>query len=122
VNVEATTLAPVDTGADTIAVGVFEGEDVAHDLPGGPLTGLLEVGEAGRESGRIAATHAEGRRWVVVGLGRRESWSAERARTAASLVHGRARELGAARLCWEVPHGLGDESVAGLMEGTALDA
>jgi leucyl aminopeptidase len=58
----------------------------------------------------------------VVGLGRRESWSAERARTAASLVHGRARELGAARLCWEVPHGLGDESVAGLIEGTALDA
>ena len=34
------------TDADTIAVGVFSGEDVAHDLPGGELGALLESGEA----------------------------------------------------------------------------
>ena len=37
-----------DTDADTIAVGVFEDEGIAHDLPDGGLTALLDAGEARR--------------------------------------------------------------------------
>jgi leucyl aminopeptidase len=120
VQVEATTQSPLDTGADTIVVGVFEGEGVAHDVPGGALNALLESGEAQRKFKRVAVTHAEGRRFVLVGLGTREKFDAERARAAAGVAHGRARDLGAEMLCWEVPHHVGDEIVEGLVEGTLL--
>ena len=52
----ATTDAPAATGADTIAVGVFEGEGVAHDLPDGQLGALLESGEA-RTGFRLSLIH-----------------------------------------------------------------
>ena len=120
VDVEATTAGPRDTGADTVAVGVFEGEDVAHDVPGGALGALLQSGEARRAFKRLAVTHAEGRRFVLVGLGPRVQFDGERARAVAAIAHGRARELGATTLCWEVPHHVGDAVVAGLVEGTLL--
>src|ERR1700733_2344934 len=120
VNVESTTASPLDTGADTIAVGVFEGEGIAHDVPGDALNALLESGEARRKLKRLAVTHAEGRRFVLVGLGAREKFDGERAREAAGVAHGRARELGAQMLCWEVPHHVDDEIVEGLVEGPVL--
>jgi len=122
VNVGATTAAPLATEADTVVVGVFEGEDVAHDLPGAPLAALLESGEAGRGSKRLAVTHAQGRRIILVGLGARDEFDAEQARTAAAAVHARARELRTKALCWEVPHHVGDEIVSALVEGTVLHA
>src|SRR5918998_1330980 len=45
-DVRATTEAPPGTGADTIAIGLFEGEGIAHDTPGGALGALVEAGEA----------------------------------------------------------------------------
>jgi leucyl aminopeptidase len=122
VNVEASTAEPLATGADTIAVGVFEGEDVAHDLPGAPLAALLESGEASRRRKRLAVVHAEGRRVILVGLGERSSFDAEQARVVAALAHRRARELTTGTLCWEVPHHVGEDIVAGLVEGTLLHA
>ncbi len=120
--VEATTGGPLDSGADTIVVGVFEGEDVAHDLPGGVLGALLASGEAQRECGRLAVTHADGARAILVGLGDRDQFDGERARAAAAVTHRRAREMGATTLCWEVPHHVGDDVVEGLVEGTLLHA
>jgi leucyl aminopeptidase len=122
VNVEATTDSPLATGADTVVVGVFEGEEVAHDLPGGALRALLDSGEASREFKRLAVTHADGARVVLVGLGDRARFDDERARVAAAVTHGRAREMSAATLCWEVPHHVGDEAVEGLVQGTLLHA
>jgi leucyl aminopeptidase len=122
VHVEATTQGPLATDADTIAVGVFEDEEVAHDLPGAPLTALLESGEASRELGRLAVAHADGRRFIVVGLGKRSRIDAERARVLAAGVHGRAHELCAQTLCWEVPHHVNEDIVAGLVQGTVLHA
>jgi leucyl aminopeptidase len=116
----ATTDAPLATDADTIVVGVFDGEDVAHDVAGGTLQKLLDRGEARRAFKRLAVTHAEDRRWIVAGLGARDAFDAERARIVAATVHGRAREIGAKTLCWEVPHHVGDAVVAGLVEGTLL--
>ncbi|HEV7774925.1 MAG TPA: leucyl aminopeptidase [Conexibacter sp.] len=118
--IAATTDSPLATSADTIAVGVFDGEDVAHDVAGGTLQRLLDRGEARRAFKHLAVAHAEERRWIVVGLGSRDAFDAERARIAAAAVHGRARELGTTTLCWEVPHHVDDAIVAGLVEGTVL--
>ena len=121
-HVEATTGPPLDTGADTIAVGVFDGESVPHDLPGGELGALLETGEAGSEFKHLALAHAHDRRFLMIGLGSRADFDAERARVAAAIAHRRARELGTAGLCWEVPHHASDEIVGGIVEGTVLHA
>src|SRR6185312_7443154 len=117
--IAATTDAPLATSADTIAVGVFDGEDVAHDV-GGTLQHLLDRGEARRAFKHLAVAHVEERRFVVVGLGARDVFDAERARIVAAAVHARARELGTTALCWEVPHDVDDPVVAGLVEGTVL--
>ena len=122
VNVEATTDSPLSTDADTIAVGVFDGEQVAHDVGDGVLGALLGTGEASTKLSRLAVTHAQGRRLVLVGLGPRPEFGGEQARVAAAAAHGRARELGAGTLCWEVPHHVEDAIVAGLVEGTLLHA
>src|SRR3954454_11136454 len=119
-DVEATTHNPPKTHADTVVVGVFEGEDVAHDTTGAQLQALLESGEARRSFRKLAVAHADGKRWVLVGLGKRDALDGERARVAAGVAHGRAAELGASTLCWEVPHHVGEEMVAGLVEGTLL--
>src|SRR4051812_15734797 len=120
--VRASTDAPRDIAADTVAVGVFEGKDVAHDTSGGELQALLDSGEAKRSFKHLALAHADGKRWLVVGLGERDRFDGERARIAAATVAGRAGELGTRALCWEVPHHVGDEIAGALAEGTALAA
>jgi leucyl aminopeptidase len=118
----ATTDSPAATAADTIAVGVFEDEGIAHDLEGGPLTALLDSGEAKRSFKHLALHHGASKRWLVVGLGSRDAFDPERARVAATVVHGRARELGTRVLCWELPHHVSDGVAAGLVEGSILAA
>jgi leucyl aminopeptidase len=120
--VEATTDSPLASRADTIAVGVFDGEGVARDLPGGELGALLASGEARTEFKRLAVLHASGRRFIVVGLGERRRLDAERARVAAAVVHGRAREIATEVLCWELPERVEGGVVVGLVEGTLLHA
>jgi leucyl aminopeptidase len=122
VQVETTTAGPLDSGADTIVVGVFKGEDVAHDLPGDALGALLASGEARREFKRLAVTHSAGTRAILIGLGARGKFDGERARAAAAVAHRRAREMGATTMCWEVPHHVGDDVVEGLVQGTLLHA
>ena len=116
--VAATTTVPAETDADTVAIGVFEGEqDVAAPAEVGEI---LASGEARRTPGAIAVTHAAGKRWIVVGLGSRSDFTPELARTAAAQARARAREIAARSLCWSLPAG-GDEAVAAaLVEGTVL--
>ncbi len=118
----ATTDSPAATGADTIAVGVFDDEEVAHDLPGGELGALLASGEAKHSFKNLALTHADGRRWLLVGLGKRAAFTPERARIAAAVAHGRAKEIGATTLCWELPHHTDDAVAGAFVEGTLLAA
>src|SRR3954447_21343626 len=120
-NVRSTTDLPAETDADTIAVGVFEDEGIAHDVDGA-LQALVDSGEAGRGPRRLAVTHAGGKRWILVGLGRRDEFDPERARVAAAVTAGRAREMAARTLCWEVPHHVSDAHAAALVEGTLLAA
>jgi leucyl aminopeptidase len=119
---EGTTAAPHDTGADTIAIGIFEGEAVAHDVEDGRLQALVDSGEAKPGLRKLAVTHARGRRYILAGLGRRDEFDAERARVAAASVVNRARELGAVSLCWDLPHHVDDPIAGGFVEGTLLAA
>ena len=121
-DVSATTAAPADTGADTIAIGVFEDEGVAHDVEGGVLQALIDSGEAKRGYRKLAVTHAQGRRYVLAGLGRRDAFDPERARVAAAGVQRRAAELSAGHLCWELPHHVSDVHAQAFVEGTVLAA
>jgi leucyl aminopeptidase len=119
-NVTATTDAPRDTAADTVAIGVFEDEGVAHDTSGSELQALLDAGEAKGAFKHVAVAHADGKRWLLAGLGKRDDFTAERARVAAAGAQARAGELGARSLCWEVPHHVGDDVAGALVEGTVL--
>jgi leucyl aminopeptidase len=114
----ATTTAPAESGADTVCVGVFEDQNV--DLAGGALQALLDSGEAQRGFRKLALTHAGGRRWLLVGLGARDEFDAERARVVAAVALERASELSTDALCWALPDGASDEIAAGLVEGTLL--
>jgi leucyl aminopeptidase len=106
--------AAADTRADTRVVGLFEGERL--DDPA--LQALVESGEAKAGLKKVTVFHEDGRRVLIAGLGKRGELDAEKARIAAAVAAGRARELGAKSLSWEAPSG---EGVAGaLVEGTLL--
>jgi leucyl aminopeptidase len=117
--VESTTALPQDADADTVVIGVLEGEKIHHDVDG-ILSGLVSAGEAKAKHRHLAVGHAGAKRWVLVGLGARGQLDGERMRVAAASALGRARELGAKRLCWEVPHKVGPEIAAAIVEGTVL--
>jgi leucyl aminopeptidase len=120
-DVIATTDAPPSTSADTIVVGVFEDEGIAHDHDG-VLQALVDSGEAKRALRKLAVTHGGGRRYIVAGLGKRADFDPERARVAAAGAFARAKELDTKGLCWEVPHHVSGTHVGGLVEGTLLAA
>src|SRR4051794_4500598 len=106
--------APSDTDADTRVVPLFEGESLGE----AGLQALVDSGEAKPGLKKVAVYHEDGKRLLVAGLGKRDELDAEKARIAAAVVAGRARELGSKSLSWEAPAG---EGVAGaLVEGTLL--
>jgi len=126
VDVSWTTESAAQTDADTIAIGVFEGEEPRAGTP-------EQVGEllAGREARRspksLAVAHAGGKRWLVVGLGARKDFTPERARLAAAMARERAKEISTRVLCWEAPaagaggsEGADPDVAAALVQGTVL--
>jgi leucyl aminopeptidase len=119
VRVSSTTQPGADTDADTVAVGLFEGEEPPAGTP--PELGeLLSSGEARRSLKALGLTHAQGKRWLTVGLGKREQFTPERARAIAASVHARALELGTRALCIQTPAATGVEIAAAFTEGTIL--
>jgi leucyl aminopeptidase len=115
-DVDATASTALETPADTVVIGVFEGDDAAHPA----LQALLDIGEAKRSHGTLALTHADGRRLLLAGLGPRAEFDAERARVSAAKAAARASELGTRHLCWQLPDGCDDTVAAALVEGTVL--
>jgi leucyl aminopeptidase len=118
VNVSWTTEPAGQTAADTVAVGVFEGTDTPSLVPV-EVSELLASGEARRSLKSLALTHAEGKRWLIVGLGDRGEFTPERARVAAAVTRERAKELSTKVLCWQMPSTDG-EVAAALVQGTVL--
>jgi leucyl aminopeptidase len=119
VAVTARSGAPAETDADTRVVPVFEGEP----LDDADLQALVESGEAKAAARKLAVTHEDGpggrRRVILAGLGKRDELDAEKARVAAAVAAGRARELGARSLSWAAPSD--DAGVVGaVVEGTLL--
>jgi leucyl aminopeptidase len=118
VNVSWTTDPAAQTAADTVAIGLFDGEDAPGGAPGA-VADLLSSGEARASFKSLGLTHVAGKRWLTVGLGAREDFTAERARVAAAVARERARELSTKVLCWQAPDARHDV-VAALVEGTGL--
>jgi len=83
---------PRETEADTLVVPVFEGESL--DAPA--LQALVDSGEAKPGLRKLAVTHEDGRRTVLVGVGKRDELDHERARVAAAVAASRARAAAAA--------------------------
>ena len=117
-NVSWTTEPAVETAADTVAIGVFEGAETPSGAPA-QVGELLASGEARRSFKALALAHADGKRWLVVGLGEQADFTPERARVAAATVRDRTRELSTKVLCWQTPSGDG-EVAAALVQGTML--
>ncbi|HEY1593754.1 MAG TPA: leucyl aminopeptidase, partial [Thermoleophilaceae bacterium] len=113
IGVSARRGAPGDTDADTRVVGLFEGESLEEP----ELQQLVDSGEAKGGLKKLAVTHVDGKRVVIVGFGKRDEFDGEKARAAAAAAAGRASELGARSLSWATP----SPDVAGaLVEGTLL--
>jgi leucyl aminopeptidase len=109
--VSARSGAPEETSTDTRVVPLFEDESLPGDLQA-----LVDSGEAKPALRKLAVTHENGRRVIVVGLGKRDELDPEKARVAAASVAGRARELGAKSLSWDAPEG----TAGAVVEGTLL--
>jgi leucyl aminopeptidase len=109
--------------ADTIAVGIFAGESLPSEAPS-QLGELLSTGEARESFKSLALAHAEGKRWLLVGLGDRADFTPERARVVAVAASKRALELSTRTLCWELPDDAAGAPAAAiataLVEGTIL--
>jgi leucyl aminopeptidase len=118
VNVSWTSKAAGESEADTVAIGVFEGEETPAGVPA-EVGELLASGEARRSYKALALTHADGKRWLVVGLGKREDFTSERARVAAATARERAKELSTKVLGWRAPTA-DEDVVAALVQGTLL--
>jgi leucyl aminopeptidase len=117
--VSSTSQPGAQTDADTIVVGLFAGEDPPAQAPAA-VAELVGSKEARRSFKALALTHADGKRWLTVGLGERSKLTPEKARVAASAVHARALEAGALTLCLQAPEGTGMDVARGLVEGTIL--
>ena len=105
--------APGETDADTRVVGLFEGDK----LDEAELQELVDSGEAKSSLKKVAVTHVGGKRVIVAGLGKRDEFTAEKARVAAAAAAGRASEIGARSLSWATPT---PEVAGALVEGTLL--
>src|SRR5271168_866063 len=111
------------TDADTIVVGVLAGQGAPADAPA-QVAELLDSGEARTSFKALALTHADGKRWLVVGLGPQDELTAERARAAAAVACARAKETSARTLCWALPGDPGADAkerqalAAAVVEGT----
>ena len=120
-NVRWTDQGAAETDVDTVVLGIFADE---REPAGAPpeVAELIASGEARRSAHALAVTHAQGRRWILVGLGEPDGFDHERARQAAALAAARARELSARRLCWVLPESTQPAAAvaAAIVEGTIL--
>jgi leucyl aminopeptidase len=118
-HVSATTQGTGESDADTVVLGVFDGDSAPQQAPA-ELGALLSSGEARTSFKSLALAHATEKRWLLVGLGKHSEFTPERARVVATAVRERARELSTVSLCWEAPRDTPPEVAAALVEGTIL--
>jgi leucyl aminopeptidase len=117
VRVEARQLAPTDTDADLLVVGLYEGDELPGELAGAPGATDAKAG-----SGKLTLLRPEKPgRVLVVGLGKRDDADAESLRVAAALAAKEAAKLEAASLAWALPESDDNAgTAAALATGTIL--
>jgi leucyl aminopeptidase len=115
--VEVSQAGPSEAGVDVLVAGLFEGDSLPE-----ALAGAAGAGDARPGFKKISLLHPESpARALVVGLGKRGDFGAERARVAAALAAQQAAKLEAASIAW-LPPDSGEEIAEGLVTGTILAA
>lgn len=114
--VEVNPAPAAETDADLLCLGLFD----EQALPGW-LAGAAGAGDVRSKFKELTMLRPDSPgRVLVIGLGERSAFDAERARVAAGLGVRQGRRYGAASLAWDVP---GDERIAAaLTDGTVLAA
>jgi leucyl aminopeptidase len=115
--VELSQAAIAESGADLLAVGLHDEEELPAEISSAP--GAADARGAYK---KLALLHPERPgRVLVVGLGKRDEMEPERARVAAALVAREAKRLKATSLAWALPDSSDEEAtVAALVDGTIL--
>ncbi len=118
--VETTTTPPPKIDCDVLCAGIFEEGDTAAWIEGRARK-LIEDGVARTGESKLTTVHGDEHHLILVGLGKRDEFDAEKARKASASALGGAKEAGAETLCWAVPEGISQaETAAALVEGTVL--
>jgi leucyl aminopeptidase len=115
--VEVSRAEPTETDADLLVAGLFDGDDLPEALRDAPGAGDAKGGFK-----KLSELHPQSpERGLVVGLGKRGQFDAERARVAAALAAKRAASLEATSVAWLLPDSDEDAAIAeGLVTGTIL--
>ncbi len=118
--VEATNKQLFEIDCDVLCVGIFE--DI--DTPGWideSANKLIDSGVAKADEGKITTLHGDERHTLLVGLGKKSEFNAEKARVASAKARSDAEKAGAGTLCWAVPDNVPQADIASaLVEGTLL--
>lgn len=110
-----------ETTADTRVVGIFDGASSDANAPVDTIAKLVESGEIKSTYKSTGVAHSHGARFVTVGLGKPEDFTAERARVAGAVATSRAAELGAKSISWLLPDVDDSNAIASaIVEGTIL--
>jgi leucyl aminopeptidase len=110
---------PADSGAELVAIGLYEG-----DSPPAAIAAVPGAAEARGGFKKLSVLHPEGSApLLVVGLGERGALDAERLRVAAALAASEAARLEAGSLAWALPDSDHPAAAAeALVTGTILGA
>jgi leucyl aminopeptidase len=115
VEVDLASQAPEEVQTDLLCLGLFEGDELPAPFADAP--GAADVRRAYKRTALLRPGATE--RVLVVGLGRRGEFDAERARVAAAIASRQAASLEARTVAWVLPDG--DAAVAAaLVDGTEL--
>ncbi len=107
----------METGADLLCLGLFEGEELPEPFRTAP--GASDARSGFRKTAIVRPERPE--RTLVIGLGDRDEFDPERARVAAALAARQAASYEARQIAWSLPAaGNATEIAAALVEGTIL--
>jgi leucyl aminopeptidase len=117
--VELSDSTPAEVEADLLCLGLFDGDELPREFASAP--GSSDVKSKFKALSMLRPDRPS--RVLVVGLGKRDGFDAERSRVVAALAVPQARRFGASTIAWVCPqHVIGPSAAAGLTAGTILGA
>jgi leucyl aminopeptidase len=113
----ASDVALSELDADLVAVGLFEGDSLSEPL--GSTPGAKDASADFKSSVTIFPGKPE--RVVVIGLGSKEDFTAERARVAGAVAHSALKRAKGEALGWILPDAGGDGPEAGMVAAALVE-